>query len=335
MNIFSIYFEKIKKFLIDLEKNKQIILSDNLNKLTIELPPNDLQGDISCNAALVLSKINNKKPKDIAIFLKTNLIKKFPEFKNIFIVEPGFLNIEFDEDFWQKFLSDLLNLKEKYGSNFSKKNKYNVEFVSANPTGPLHVGHCRGAILGDVITNLLAFNGNEVSKEYYVNDHGNQVKNFTLSVYYRIVEILHNKEFPKNREDLYPGEYVVDIAKKIIDKKLINEFNNFENIYELLKDVSIKESLELIKINLNSLGIQHDHFVFESQLFKNNEIKDTVEKLKKKGLVYQGKIKHQNLKKEKIIKKENNYYLNQLYTGMIKIDHYKKKIHHGHILPAT
>ena len=90
MNIFSIYFEKITKFLIDLEKDKQIKLFDNLNKLTIELPPKDLQGDISCNAALVLSKINNKKPKDIAILLKTNLIKKFPEFKNIFIAEAGF-----------------------------------------------------------------------------------------------------------------------------------------------------------------------------------------------------------------------------------------------------
>ena len=93
MNIFSIYFEKIKKFLIDLEKDKQIKLPDNLNKLTIELPPKDLQGDISCNAALVLSKINKKKPKNIATLLKTNLIKRFPEFKNIFIVEPGFLNI--------------------------------------------------------------------------------------------------------------------------------------------------------------------------------------------------------------------------------------------------
>ena len=170
MNIFSIYLEKIREFLINLEKDKQIKLSDNLNNLTIELTPKDLQGDISCNAALVLSKTNNKKPQDIAALLKANLIKKFPEFKNIFIAEPGFLNIEFNEDFWQKFLTNLLNLKEKYGSNSSIKIRYNVEFVSANPTGPLHVGHCRGAILGDVITNLLTFNGNEVSKEYYVND---------------------------------------------------------------------------------------------------------------------------------------------------------------------
>ncbi len=299
MNIFSIYLEKIKEFLIDLEKYEQIKLSDNLNNLTIELTPKDLQGDISCNAALILSKTNNKKPKDIAEFLKTNLIIKFSEFKNIFIAEPGFLNIEFKDDFWHKFLSDLLNLKEKYGSNFYKKNRYNIEFVSANPTGPLHVGHCRGSILGDVIANLLIFNGNAVTKEYYVNDLGKQIKNFTLSVYYRIIEILHNKEFPKNLDDLYPGENVVGIAKKIIDKKLISEFNNFDKIYEKLREISIKESLELIKINLNSLGIQHDHFVFESQLYKNNEIQDTVEKLKKKDLIYYGKIAAPKFKEEK------------------------------------
>jgi len=299
MNIFSIYLEKIKEFLIDLEKHEQIKISNNLNNLAIELTPKDLQGDISCNAALILSKTNNKKPKDIAEFLKTNLIIKFSEFKNIFIAEPGFLNIEFKDDFWHKFLSDLLNLKEKYGSNSYKKNRYNVEFVSANPTGPLHVGHCRGSILGDVIANLLIFNGNAVTKEYYVNDLGKQIKNFTLSVYYRIIEILHNKEFPKNVDDLYPGENVVGIAKKIIDKKLISEFNNFDKIYEKLREISIKESLELIKINLNSLGIQHDHFVFESQLYKNNEIQDTVEKLKKKDLIYYGKIAAPKFKEEK------------------------------------
>ncbi len=121
MNIFSIYLEKIKEFLIDLEKHKRIKLFDNLNNLTIELTPRDIQGDISCNVALILSKANNKKSKDIAEFLKTNLIIKFSEFKNIFIVEPGFLNIEFKDGFWHKFLSDLLNLKEKYGSNSYKK----------------------------------------------------------------------------------------------------------------------------------------------------------------------------------------------------------------------
>jgi arginyl-tRNA synthetase len=315
MNIFSIYLEKIKEFLIDLEKHKQIKLSDNLNNLTIELAPKDLQGDISCNAALILSKTNNKKPKDIAEFLKTNLIIKFFEFKNIFIAEPGFLNIEFKDDFWHKFLSDLLNLKEKYGSNSYKKNRYNVEFVSANPTGPLHVGHCRGSILGDVIANLLIFNGNSVTKEYYVNDLGKQIKNFTLSVYYKIIEILHNKEFPKNVEDLYPGENAASIAKKIIDKKLISEFNNFDKIYEKLREISIKESLELIKINLNSLGIQHDHFVYESQLYKNNDIQDTVEKLKEKDLIYYGKIAAPKFKEEKNWKERNQLLFKSTLYG--------------------
>ena len=296
MNIFSIYLEKVKKFLIDLEKDKQIRLPDKLDSLTIELPPKNLEGDISCNVALILSKHNNKKPEDVALLLQPLLIKKFSEFKNIFIVKPGFLNIEFKEDFWKNFLINLLNLKEKYGSSTTNKNKYNVEFVSANPTGPLHVGHCRGAILGDAIANLLIFNGNKVTKEYYVNDYGNQVKNFTLSVYYRIIEIIENKKFPKNIDDLYSGDYVVDFAKKIIDKKIINKFDSFENIYEELKDLSISEAIQLIKTNLSSLGIRHDYFVFESKLFKDKDIENTVEKLKKKELVYFGKIKGPRLK---------------------------------------
>ena len=115
MNIFSIYLEKIKHFLIDLETKKEIKLSHNLNNLSVELTPKNLEGDISCNAALLLSKINNTNTKDLATFLKNNLLKKFPEFKNIFIASPGFLNIEFKDDFWKKFVKSVLDLNEKYG----------------------------------------------------------------------------------------------------------------------------------------------------------------------------------------------------------------------------
>ena len=308
MNVFSIYSGKIKNFLIDLEKNKKLKLPENLNNLIIELPPRDLKGDISCNAAMILSKANEQRPMELAKFLQVKLSKKFSEFKivfdkikkkgfkfhkcpyplgnqkdlfymkkfsefnNIYIAKPGFLNIEFNDEFWKNFVNNLLNLNEKYGASISTKKKYNIEFVSANPTGPLHVGHCRGAILGDVIANLLIFNGNDVTREYYVNDYGNQVKNFTLSVFYRIIEILHNKKFPTNLDDLYPGEYVIDIAKKVIDKKIINEKSNFEDIYEKLKDLSTKEAIKLIKYNLSLLGIQHDHFVSESKLVKDKEV---------------------------------------------------------------
>ena len=106
----------------------------------------------------------------------------------------------------------------------SKKKNYLVEFVSANPTGPLHVGHCRGAILGDVISNVLIFNKHKVTKEYYVNDYGGQVKIFVISVYYRILEIIENKPFPHNK-DLYPGDYIIDIAKRIIKNKSIKKIH--------------------------------------------------------------------------------------------------------------
>ena len=114
-------------------------------------------------------------------------------------------------------------IKDNTNYGCFKKNKtYNIEFVSANPTGPMHVGHCRGAIYGDVLSNLLIFNGNKVTKEYYINDYGNQIKNFVESVYHRLIEIKQKKSFPK-QENLYPGDYIIDIAKNIL-----NENNNLD-----------------------------------------------------------------------------------------------------------
>jgi len=215
--------------------------------------------------------LNYFKAKDyISAEVKAKkLIKKFPEFKNIFIAEPGFLNIEFNEDFWQNFLNDLLNLKEKYGSNSSKKNKYNVEFVSANPTGPLHVGHCRGAIFGDVLSNLLKFDGNKVTKEYYINDYGNQIEHFVRSVFFRLREIKFKENYP-DMKNLYPGKYVIDIANKILKKIPKINLNNFKKIYKTLKNESLKHSMNLIKDDLKQLGIKHDRFFSETKIVNNN-----------------------------------------------------------------
>ena len=291
MNIFIDYLKKIKKSLKNLEKNKLIILPKDLENLTVELPPKELEGDISCNAALILSKINKKSPSDLAELLKKQLLKDFSEFEKILVVKPGFINIILKDIFWKKFLEKLLKLKGKYGSSDNEKNKYNVEFVSANPTGPLHVGHCRGAILGDVISNLLIFNGNKVTKEYYVNDYGGQIKKFTYSVYLRIIEILRREEFPISNEDLYPGEYIIDIAKNILKKKYIRNFDNFESIHKKLQNLSINESIKLIKNNLSTIGIVHNKFIFESKLVKEKAVAKTIEKLKRKNFIYEGKIK--------------------------------------------
>ena len=129
-------------------------------------------------------------------------------------------------------------MRSKFGRDKIQKKKYNIEFVSANPTGPLHVGHCRGAILGDVLANILIFNGNKVTKEYYVNDYGNQIVNFTKSVYHRIREIKFNEKFPTDNEDLYPGDYLIEIAKNIIKKNKNIPFDSYESSSEILSKKS-------------------------------------------------------------------------------------------------
>jgi Arginyl-tRNA synthetase len=227
MNLLLDYQKKIFSSLKNLEKKKLIQIPLQHNNFTVELPPKNQRADISCNAAMILAKANNTSPIKLAEILQKHLLLKFKEFKNIEVAGSGFLNINFHISFWKKYMIKVIQFDSKYGSNKSFKKKYNIEFVSANPTGPLHVGHCRGAILGDTLSNLLSFNGNKVIREYYVNDYGGQIKNFVTSVYYRILEIIENKSFP-NDKDLYPGDYIIDIARKIIKNKSTKNFSNFE-----------------------------------------------------------------------------------------------------------
>ena len=172
-----------------------------------------------------------------------------------------------------------------------KKLNYLVEFVSANPTGPLHVGHCRGAILGDVISNVLIFNNHKVTKEYYVNDYGNQIINFTKSVYSRIREIKFKEPFPFSVPELYPGNYLIDFAQNIISANIDLNFESYDKISEKLTALSIEQALDLIKKNLNSLGIKHDSFVSEKAIVSNKEVESVISFLEDNNFVYKGKIK--------------------------------------------
>ena len=290
MNIFQDYLIKIKKIIQIASDEKKLILPDKLSSINVDTPPSNFDGDISTNVAMVLSKPNKLPPLKIADVIINLLKENDQNIEKIEAVKPGFINIKFNNLFWENFLKQTVNLKN-YGSSNSNSKKYLVEFVSANPTGPLHVGHCRGAILGDVISNLLKFNNNEVTKEYYVNDHGNQIIHFTKSVYLRIREILFNEKFPTDNTDLYPGDYLIDIAKNIISKNNNIEFTNFESISKQLTILSVEESLLLIKENLNNLGINHDNFSSERSLVENNEVEKVIDKLKSKNFVYTGKIK--------------------------------------------
>ena len=162
MNLFLEYQKKIFKSLKNLEDQKLIEIPSHFKSFTVEPPPKNQDADISCNAAMILSKANKLQPIRLAEVIKQHLVKNFKEFKNVEIAGPGFLNISFDISFWKKHLMKINQLGDKFGSSINEKKKYNIEFVSANPTGPLHVGHCRGAILGDVLSNILIFNGNKV-----------------------------------------------------------------------------------------------------------------------------------------------------------------------------
>ena len=291
MNIFNIYIKKIRKILIEQKEKGILLIPDNLDSIKVDIPPKKFDCDISTNVAMILSKINKKSATDLGNQLIELIKKNDANINSITVVKPGFINIKFQQSFWNEFLKNIINSKLDYGSNHNnKKQKYLVEFVSANPTGPLHVGHCRGAILGDVISNILKFNNHEVVKEYYVNDYGNQIINFTKSVYLRIREILNKEKFPIDNSDLYPGNYIIEIANNIINENKNLDFSKFEKISEKLKKLSTDQSLKLIKLNLNNLGIKHDNFACETDVINNKEVENVVKELIKKNFVYEGKI---------------------------------------------
>ena len=292
MNIFDLYLDKIVILIKKLNKEGSLELPESLNGINVDIPPLNFDCDISTNVAMVLSKANKKSPIDIANTLVGLIKDTDKKIETISVAKPGFINIKFKAIYWNNFIKNVNEDYKNFGINIKEeKKKYLIEFVSANPTGPLHVGHCRGAILGDVISNILIFNKHNVSKEYYVNDYGNQIINFTKSVYFRIREILYNEKFPIENTELYPGDYLVDIAKNITNLNNNLKFDKFEDVSKELTLLSVAESLKLIKTNLANLGIVHDKFTSESEIVKNKEVEKVIDNLKQKNLVYEGKIK--------------------------------------------
>ena len=291
MNIFENYKQKILSIINDACSKGIILLPENLSGINVDSTPKSVDFDISTNVAMILAKPNSKSPLDISKNIIELIKNSDPEIDLIEFAKPGFINIKFTNKFWSEFSKNVIENEEKYGSSQLKGKKILVEYVSANPTGPLHVGHCRGAILGDVISKLLTFNNNSVSKEYYVNDHGNQIFHFTYSVFLRIREKMFQEKFPIDNNDLYPGDYLKDIAENIIIKKKDLDFSDYEKIKDKLKIIVVEESLRLIKKNLQDLGINHDNFISETQIVNDQEVEKVINKLKDNNFIYTGKIK--------------------------------------------
>jgi len=286
MNIFELYLKKIQDLII--KNHNSLKIESNISFLgsVVESPPQKFNFDLSTNIALVLAKKTNRSPVELAENFKKLILENFDDFSEISIAGPGFINFRFSKEMYQKLIISILETGKKYGSN-NKYETYNIEFVSANPTGPMHVGHSRGAIFGDVLANLLIFNGNKVIKEYYINDYGNQITNFTESVFYRLREIKFNEKFP-NKENLYPGDYVIDIAKNILKEHQAIDITDFQKIFDMLSEESLKHSMNLIKSDLKALGISHDNFVSEKSLVEKNLVEKVIQDLKKKKFVEEG-----------------------------------------------
>ena len=286
MNIFENYLSKINKVILDNKDNLKLTILENLDNINLEVPPNHFNYDLSSNVSLLLAKTNKLHPINLAEDIKYLLLKEINHFEKIDIAGPGFLNIKLSKNGFIDNIKDIFKNKDNYGSKKSNK-IYNVEFVSANPTGPMHVGHCRGAVFGDVLSNLLLFNGNKVIKEYYINDYGNQIRNFVESVYLRIREIKYKEKFIL-KENLYPGEYIKEIANNIIKKNKNINVENLDNSFDELKKLSLQGSMNLIKEDLKKLGIQHDYFFSETELVKKDLVNKTIKHLQNKNLVEEG-----------------------------------------------
>ena len=304
MNIFENYLSKINDIILDNKDDLNLIHTDNLKNVNLEVPPDHFNFDLSTNICLVLSKVNKIDPNDLAKEIKKLLLENINHFEVIEIAGPGFLNIKLSKEGLASNINEIFQNKETFGSKKSNKT-YNIEFVSANPTGPMHVGHCRGAIFGDVLSNLLIFNGNKVIKEYYINDYGNQIQNFVKSVYLRIREIRFNEKFIPD-ENLYPGEYIKEIASNILKNNKEIKISNLDDNFEQIKKLSLDGSMSLIKDDLIRLGIIHDNFFSETELVKKNLVDKAVKILQSKNFVEEGFLdppKGESIKNWKKIKR--------------------------------
>ncbi len=286
MNIFENYLSKMNKVILENKDTLKLTILENSNNINLEVPPNHFNYDLSSNISLVLAKINKLSPINLAEEIKNLLLKKINHFEKIDIAGPGFLNIKLSKIAFIDNIKNIFKNRDSYGSKKSNKT-YNIEFVSANPTGPMHVGHCRGAVFGDVLSNLLLFNGNKVIKEYYINDYGNQIRNFVESVYYRIREIKYKEKFIL-KENLYPGNYIKEIANNIIKKNKKINVENLNICFDELKELSLDGSMTLIKDDLKKLGIEHDNFFSETELVKKDFVNNTVKQLQNRNLVKEG-----------------------------------------------
>ena len=258
--------------------------------VAVEPPRDPSHGDLATNAAMVLAKQARTNPRALAELIAPKL-EAVPAVTSVEIAGPGFINLRLSPDAWRDELRTILREGEGYGRSEAGSNeRVNVEYVSANPTGPLHMGHCRGAVVGDALARVLEAAGFRVTKEYYVNDAGAQVDTLARSVHLRYREAL-GEDIGEIPEGMYPGDYLKPIgeifAAEFGDKYADAPENEW---LDLFRERAVAAMLDLIRHDLALLNIHHDRFASEAELQGEGMVEQTMEVLRAKGLVYEGEL---------------------------------------------
>jgi len=257
------------------------------HNISVEPPRDQAHGDMATNAAMVLAKVANKPPRLIAEYL-SNILISDERIREVNVAGPGFINMRLEEPVLQAVVKSSLLLGTEYGRvKLGDGKRVNVEYISANPTGPLHVGHTRGAVFGDALSNLLNYVGYDVTREYYINDGGTQVDVLARSVYLRYLEA-HGQEV-SFEDGTYPGDYLVGVGvalKAEVGDRFVKED---EKVWlEFIREYSTDIMMQLIRKDLDSLGIKMDNYFSEKSLYSERKIDLTIEQLSNRDLIYEG-----------------------------------------------
>ena len=290
MSLYARYSALLDAILDDLVAEGALPAELNRRAVAVEPPRDPAHGDLATNAAMVLAKGAGTNPRALAELIKPRL-EAIPTVTAVDVAGPGFINLRLDEESWRNELVEIVSEGERYGlSTIGNNERVNVEYVSANPTGPMHMGHCRGAVVGDALSRLLEAAGFRVTKEYYVNDAGSQVDTLARSAHLRYREAL-GEDIGEIPEGLYPGDYLKPVGASLAAECGDQWVGKPEGEWlHLFKQKTVSAMIELIKHDLSLLGIHHDIFASEAALQASGKVEEAMENLRSKGLVYEGQL---------------------------------------------
>ena len=275
------------------------------DNITVELPKSLGHGDLSTNAAMVLAKYLKTNPKQLAGEI-SEYLRQLEYISKVDIAGAGFINMTLTNQAWIDELDQIIAAGDSYGDNHLYANrKVNIEYISANPTGPLHVGHARGAVFGDVFANMLIKSGAEVTKEYLVNDHGNQIDNLVQSVLIRYSNIANNENQPIP-EGCYPGSFLIDFAHELYAQFGDDLLHDESKHQQVIRPLILEYTMNIIKKDLQALGVYHDVFRYESDLHKENKIQEAIKIVEDNGYLYRGGLEDPKSKNNKVDQKDMN-----------------------------